>query len=203
MAQRERELRVVSEVRIAEFLEPQQGILYQPPFNWIREDERIFPDDLFFDDLGYPYFMRIWFVYDLNNAAYYRSRRENLYAKALKLISVEYRDDDLLSYLRLKITEAVEKYPYALEYLCEYWSLKNYFSDSGDRSLGRSKHLRILSYAAYADVSLKLERGAKLAGLDDELPEASVALDIVEAMPAGKPDTNKYFRLVSYSEALK
>lgn len=202
----ERHLNIASEVRVPEFMAPDQNILDQPPFNWICEDKSIFPLDLFLADHGVAYFIRAWFAYgelDCRPYTHYYHKRDVLASKAHELINPDYRDQDLLDYLKGKISAAFGKYPYSLEYLQEYWRSKGKFTDSGDRSKLGDKTGKILTYAAYADIHLRLERGAKWVGLGEVLPEASAALDVAEAMPQGKTPANKFFRLVCYSEALR
>ncbi len=180
---------------IPRYLEPNQNLLAQPPFSWVRAT--IAPDFFTNESEGWSGFLhRAAVVYDPTSAM-----ELNLNREVKKNINEKYKNIAATVFNRVLLM--LKRYPYWNEYLLEYWggnrrgSINCAFDRVGNqRSLG-TKPTKNRTYAAYAFDRLKIDAAKKWAGIEMVLPsEYSKPEEVLAAMPSGKNDTNKFYRLV-------
>lgn len=86
------------------------------------------------------------------------------------------------------------------EYLGTFWN-SFYFDAVGDPKPSVQQQ-PWKTYAAYASSCIHYERGAMYVGLEELLPDASAAQDVIEALPDAGP-VYRWYSLVVKSEALR
>ena len=168
-------------VTVPRFLDPEQGLLDQPPFNWLLLEKDIFPDDLFANEQFSPAQLLRFSV------GFFGS-----YAK-LEDISEKYRKRGILTKIYAKISEYLRQYPFSGQYLSETWKGLADFDEQGNRQKNGGT-FNIRSYAAYASDRNQKPVDNKWLGLGKELPDSSAATDVIDAMPP-KPAANRTYRL--------
>lgn len=184
-------------------LAPNQRILDQPPYWWLQTNREILPEGIFakptikvfgfpkdfladpdtYEDHLFAYFMRGLPLGGGDGAAWIRPILAEPYKP--QAMSIMYAAEQYLN-----------RYPYAREYLEKMWLWKR---DRFDK-LGRQKTQPFpleppLSYVGWrAEQEKKTE--TKWAGLEELLPDASAAEEVVAALP-DKSRTNRFYRLLT------
>lgn len=190
-------------VEVPEFLDKEQNILDQPPFNGI-EKGGVIPEDLFNNkDEGFPALMRV-----LSRSISPQSEEDpkrkiylssHFQRKLLEHVQPQNRDMEKVNDVIRDIKTFLDPYPKPFSYLRDRWEE---FDEGGNPKPGAWETVNVRSYAAHLAAMNKLEQGNKLFGLAEELPHMSTASSVVKAIPK-KKEVNRTFRLKVHSEALK
>lgn len=190
-------------VIVPELLRDDQNLLDQPPFYWIRENPLMVPTDLFLpdrEDFGWP--MLVHATADVGGSAlqYLKRRQRELLHATLDLQWRPVKNEvDKLKIIGDKIYKALRQYPHSVTYLKEMWVHHYFFDEQGKR---KKPGIPIRTYAAYAAIKDELMKKDKWIGLEEVLPAHFETEDTVTKIGQGKPETNRYFRIVKRSEFL-
>lgn len=182
------EFRFVPEVVVPEFLQPDENILDQPPYQWLLREERILPSDFFKSPQCSAFFIKFVTSKAYQPGNVNRKVRDSVNKKVYRRPAIEYALG--------KAREFLERYPLSIEYLQEHW-IPELFDKVGGRQASGYRW-RVQTYAAFAETRLRLEMSLKHSqwkGLAKELPDASAADDIVKTMPQ-KKGMNRWFRIL-------
>lgn len=187
---------------VMERMAPDQNIVDQPPFSWLANDEDLFPPEFFLQEPREVCIAFLRAVGYLTNPRYSHITKSIAFShkqvdNARRLMKTEYRD--LFEYIIDQLKKRLESFPYALEYLHEYFdTYSEYFVANGSQ---REKKDSPKTYAAFSVTLATLHQSLKLIGLPELLPDLSAASDVEESLPA-KSRTNRRFR-VNKSGSLK
>ena len=142
---------VVADVRVLEYLETDQNILQQPPYEWLLMDEQIIPADFFeHSEKAEGAFLRTMSRIAFEDDPYLEQQDLETAQQLSKYVNRSY--STMMIYNRLRQAKAyLEQFPYSAQYLEEFKG--RFYLDGRPRPVV-STHDRIKTYAAYADACL-------------------------------------------------